>query len=105
MTTAPQRPRPGTAEAVVSWLLWVLASATAGIVAFASIFPLAFSGAVPEQADAAAAVFVWSLLTVVTCMAAPVAMGIGHWRHWHIWYWPVLCAAVLARTLFLLHNL
>lgn len=105
MTTAPQRPRPGTAETVVSWLLWVLASATAGVVAFASIFPLAFSGAVPEQADAAAAVFVWSLLTVMTCISAPIAMGIGHWRHWHIWYWPVLCAAVLARTLFLLQSL
>ncbi len=105
MTTAPQRPRPGTAETVVSWLLWMLASATAGIVAFTSIFPLAFSGAVPEQADAAAAVFVWSLLTVMTCISAPIAMGIGHWRHWHIWYWPVLCAAVLARTLFLLQSL
>ncbi|MGV0584743.1 hypothetical protein ABQE45_13435 [Mycobacteroides chelonae] len=105
MTAAPEHQRPGTAESVVSWLLWVLATAAAGVVAFASIFPLAFSGAAPEQADAAAAVFVWSLLTLFTCMAAPIAMGIGHWRHWHIWYWPALCVSVLVRTLFLLHNL
>lgn len=105
MTTPPDRPRPGTAEAVVSWLLWALVSATACVVAFASIFPLAFRGAVPEQADAAAAVFVWSLLTVFACVAAPIAMGIGHWRHWHIWYWPTLCVSVLVRTLLLLHNL
>lgn len=105
MMTAAAGRKPGTAETVVSWLLWVLVSATAGVVAFASIFPLVFSGAAPEQADAAAAVFVWALFTVCACVAAPIVMGVGHWRHWHIWYWPTLCALVLVRTLFLLHNL
>ncbi|MBA0045664.1 hypothetical protein [Mycobacterium sp. NPDC050853] len=105
MTTAPELRRPGTAEAVVSWLLWVLVSATACVVAFAAIFPVGFSGAFPEQADDAGKVFVWSLLTVLTCMVAPVAMGIGHWRRWHIWYWPALCTASLAWTLFLFQSL
>ncbi|OAT70696.1 hypothetical protein AWB85_05135 [Mycobacteroides immunogenum] len=105
MTTAAAGRKPGTAESIASWLIWLLVSVAAGIVTFTAIFPLAFSGAVPDQADAAAALFVWSLLTVVTCVAAAVAMGIGHLCHWHIWYWPALCALVLIRTLFLLHNL
>ncbi|WP_286141900.1 MULTISPECIES: hypothetical protein [unclassified Mycobacterium] len=95
----------GPVETVVSWLLWVLVSIAGCIAAFATIFPVGFGGAFPEQADEAGKVFVWSLLTVLMCMVAPVAMGIGHWRHWHIWYWPALCVAALARTLFLLQSL
>ncbi|WP_078288309.1 hypothetical protein [Mycobacterium sp. D16R24] len=105
MTTAPEPRRPGIAEAVVSWLLWVLASITACVVAFAAIFPVGFGGAFPEQADDAGKVFVWSLLTVLMCMVSPVAMGIGHWRQCHIWYWPALCVAALARTLYLVQSL
>lgn len=97
--------RPGVVESVFSWIAWLLVSAAALIIGFASIFPLSFSGAYPDQADAAANVFGWALLTLFACLCAPVIMGLGHWRHWHIWYWPMLCGAALAWTSFLLHSL
>lgn len=105
----PTRPilrrKPGWLETVACWGLWLVFTAVTLVAAFAAIFPLGFSGAFPEQSGEAGGLFAWALLTVIACAITPIAMGIGHWRHWHIWYWPLLCAAVLARTLFLLYTL
>lgn len=101
----PAGRRPGLVESLLSWTAWLLVSAAALITGFASIFPVGFSGAYPDQAEAAGTVFGWALLTLLACLIAPVVMGIGHWRHWHIWCWPAVCAAALAWTLYLLHSL
>lgn len=88
-------------ESVISWAVWALVGLIAVLLAFAAIFPVGFSGAVLEQADEAATVAGWAMLTLATVVVAPIGMVIGHWRHWHIWYWPVLCSAAAATTLVL----
>ncbi|WP_166904424.1 hypothetical protein [Mycobacterium sp. DL440] len=95
---ASVRRRPGVAESVISWAAWAVVGLLAMLLAFAAIFPLGFSGAFPEQADDAGTVAGWAVLTLALVVLAPIGMAIGHWRHWHIWYWPVLCGAVAGIT-------
>ncbi|OLP02574.1 hypothetical protein BVU76_10200 [Mycolicibacterium porcinum] len=97
--------RPGVVESVMSWAVWALVGLIALLLAFAAIFPVGFSGAAPGQADEAATVAGWAVLTLATVVLAPIGMAIGHWRHWHIWYWPVLCGAAAATTMVLLQTL
>ncbi|MFV8175730.1 hypothetical protein [Mycolicibacterium peregrinum] len=97
--------RPGVVESVISWAVWAFVGLIAVLLAFAAIFPVGFSGAIPGQADDAATMAGWAVLTVVLVVLAPIGMAIGHWRHWHIWYWPVLCAASAGTTLVLLQAL
>lgn len=97
--------RPGVVESVISWAVWALVGLIAVLLAFAAIFPVGFSGAAPGQADEAATLAGWATLTLATVVLAPIGMAIGHWRHWHIWYWPVLCSAAAATTLVLLQAL
>ncbi|OBG89757.1 hypothetical protein A5699_12900 [Mycobacterium sp. E802] len=104
-STTSMRRRPGVVESVISWALWAFAGLIAVLLAFAAIFPVGFSGAYPDQADDAATVAGWAALTVAVVVLAPIGMAIGHWRRWHIWYWPVLCAASAATTLVLLQAL
>ena len=92
-------------ESVISWAVWAVNGLAAVLLTFAAIFPLGFSGAYPDQADEAGTLFVWVVLTWATVVLAPIGMAIGHWRHWHIWYWPVLCAASAGTTLVLLQAL
>ncbi|MBP2452827.1 hypothetical protein [Mycolicibacterium lutetiense] len=96
------RGRPGVVESVISWATWAVVGLIAVVLAFAAIFPLGFSGAFPEQADEAGSIAGWAVLTLATVVVAPIGMAIGHWRHWHIWYWPVLCSAVAGTTFALL---
>ena len=97
--------RPGVAESVISWAAWAVVGLIAVLLAFAAIFPLGFSGAFPEQADEAATMAGWAVLTLATVVMAPIGRAIGHWRHWHIWYWPVLCTAAAGTTFVLLQAL
>ncbi|WP_301120366.1 hypothetical protein [Mycolicibacterium fortuitum] len=99
------RRRPGVVESVISWAVWLVSGLAAVLLTFAAIFPLGFSGAYPDQADEAGTLFVWVVLTWATVVLAPIGMAIGHWRRWHIWYWPALCSAVAARAFFLLQGL
>ncbi|QZH58895.1 hypothetical protein K1X22_21985 [Mycolicibacterium farcinogenes] len=97
--------RPGVVESVMSWAVWALVGLIALLLAFAAIFPVGFSGAVPDQAGEAATVAGWAMLTVASVVLAPIGMAIGHWRHWHIWYWPALCGAAAVTTMVLLQGL
>ena len=97
--------RPGVVESVISWAVWAFVGLIAVLLAFAAIFPVGFSGAIPGQADDAATMAGWAVLTVALVVLAPIGMAIGHWRRWHIWYWPALCSAVAARAFFLLQGL
>ncbi|OCB55669.1 hypothetical protein A5722_16640 [Mycobacterium vulneris] len=97
--------RPGVVESVMSWAVWALVGLIAVLLSFAAVFPVGLSGAAPGQADEAATVAGWAVLTLVTVVLAPIGMAIGHWRHWHIWYWPVLCGAAAATTMVLLQAL
>lgn len=87
---------------MISWATWAVVGLIAVVLAFAAIFPLGFSGAFPEQADEAGSIAGWAVLTLATVVVAPIGMAIGHWRHWHIWYWPVLCSAAAGTTFALL---
>ncbi|MEW2480510.1 hypothetical protein AB0876_13050 [Mycobacterium sp. NPDC049093] len=102
---ASVRRRPGVVESVISWAVWAANGLAAVLLTFAAIFPLGFSGAFPDQADEAGNLFVWVVLTWATVVLAPIGMAVGHWRHWHIWFWPVLCTAAAARTFALLQGL
>ncbi|OFB45681.1 hypothetical protein BA059_01430 [Mycolicibacterium sp. (ex Dasyatis americana)] len=97
--------RPGVVESLISWAAWAMTGLIAVLLAFATIFPVGFSGAYPEQADDAATLAGWAVLTLALVVLAPIGMAIGHWRHWHIWYWPVLCSAAAVTTLVLLQAL
>ena len=87
---------------MISWATWAVVGLIAVVLAFAAIFPLGFSGAFPEQADEAGSIAGWAVLTLATVVVAPIGLAIGHWRHWHIWYLPVLCSAVAGTTFALL---
>ncbi|MBN3507877.1 hypothetical protein JYB55_03385 [Mycolicibacterium septicum] len=104
-STTSVRRRPSVVESVISWAVWALVGLIAVLLAFAAIFPLGFSGVSPDQADDAATVAGWAVLTLALVVLAPIGMAIGHWRHWHIWYWPVLCAASAGTALVLLQAL
>ncbi|WP_135453964.1 hypothetical protein [Mycobacterium sp. DL99] len=99
------RRRPGVVESVISWVAWAVVGLIAVLLAFAALFPMGFSGAFPEQADEVGTLVGWAALTLAMVVLAPIGMAIGHWRRWHIWYWPVLCSVAAAVTFVLLQAL
>ncbi|BBX26053.1 hypothetical protein GCM10009632_30360 [Mycolicibacterium alvei] len=90
---------------MISWAAWAVVGLLVLLLVYASIIPLGFSGASPEQADAAGTLVGWLVLTLAIVVLAPIGMAIGHWRRWHIWYWPVLCSAAAAVTFVVLRAL
>ncbi|WKG06048.1 hypothetical protein [Mycolicibacterium sp. HK-90] len=95
---ASVRRRPGVVESVISWMAWALVGLVAVLLAFTAIFPMGFGGAFPERADEIGTLVISVVLTLVTVVVAPIGMAIGHWRRWHIWYWPALCGVAAGMT-------
>lgn len=102
---AVARRRPGVAEIVLCWAAWLLLSAVTALIAFTSLFVMAFAADFPDQQAAADRMFGWGMVSVGLAVVAPVGMIVGHLLHRHIWYWPALYGASVAWTGYLVQSL